>query len=520
MTTHRVHSSKFNISAPDAAQANLVRQKIKEFAQYNLTHIFESVFDILPENQTLHIPKLEIDLGNIDIQNLENVLKIKLNEKLMETLMMLLKQYAESGIAGAESGHSGSEISVRKGKELYVDPSGKIVAQADQGFSDPESILQHYLQQGRLPWYASEAGIEAFHQLLAELKTAYTVFIQWLNKYKPESVEYVRMTGIVRNQTWLHWLELDRQETEDFFAFFRTDFKALLPSVTNDIKKAFFELEQAVLDISKTLVLETKPLPKIPTWTEFFTLISTRFNTEFQYIVKQIKSIPSGVLEAQAQNNKWVQSLLDLQKTKTIKSIAKEEENNLQTVAENKNTTSKKPFKAPKYKQDAESFLVEDAGLVLLWPFMAQLFTHLQWFDKDKGEFADEFSQNKACVFLHYLVYNQLPETENELVLPKIICGIDIDAPVNLDFAFQAVEIETGNELLTAAAKHWTALRTESGDALRSEFFMRKGILKFTDPNWSLTIERKSIDILIDRLPWSISTIKLPWNSYILNTTW
>ncbi len=520
MTTHRVHSSKFNISAPDAAQANLVRQKIKEFAQYNLTHIFESVFDILPENQTLHIPKLEIDLGNIDIQNLENLLKIKLNEKLMETLMMLLKQYAESGVSGTAPGLSGSEISVRNGKELYVDPSGKIVAQADQGFNDPASILVHYLQQGRLPWYASDSGIEAFNQLLLELKTQYPVFIQWLNKYEPQSVEYVRITGLVRNQTWLHWLEFERPETKDFFAFFRSDFNAILPHVSHDIQKALLELEQSVLHIAKTIVLQTNPLPKIAKWADFFTLISTRFYTEFKDIVKQIKSITPGVLEAKAKNNKWVKALLEIEEIKKTKSLPKTEENNPAISTENKISTSKKPFNAPKYKQDAESFLVEDAGLVLLWPFMAQLFTHLQWFDEEKGEFTDEFSQNKACVFLHYLVYSQLPETENALVLPKIICGIDIDAPVNLDFNFQALEIETGNELLTAAAKHWTALRTESGDALRSEFFMRKGILKFTDPNWSLTIERKSIDILIDRLPWSISTIKLPWNSYILNTTW
>ncbi|MCC7298561.1 MAG: hypothetical protein IT244_09525 [Bacteroidia bacterium] len=520
MTTHHVHSSKFNISVVDTAQALQARQKIKEFVQYELEPIFESVFDILPETQTLHIPKLEINLGNIDLNNLENILKTKLNEKLMESLLLLLKQQAELGVAGMNKSVSDTEISVQNGRSLYADPSGKIVADSFEGFSDPNTLLIHYLEHGRLPWYTSEAGIVAFNNHIGEIKTQYSIFIQYLNTYSPESVEYMRILNLISNRTWLQWLHFEPTEIDDFFAFFRTHFNSIEKFKIQDSQKVIQELEQRIQRITKNLILQNNPPPVIRTWKDFFTHISTQKSAEFQQIEKSIHLLSAINFSSEIHNNKWVEALIELTKIKKAKTSPKDTEVNTTKAQENTVPPDKKAFKAPKYRQENESFLIDDAGIILLWPFLSQLFAHLLWFNKETGEFTDENAQNKASVFLHYLANNTLPETENKLVLCKIICGIDIDAPLNLDYTFNAEEIETGNELLTAAAKHWTALRTESAEALQNEFFFRKGILKFTDPNWSLTIERKSIDILIDRLPWSISNIKLPWNSYILNTTW
>ena len=106
------------------------------------------------------------------------------------------------------------------------------------------------------------------------------------------------------------------------------------------------------------------------------------------------------------------------------------------------------------------------------------------------------------------------------MALNKVLCNILPGESIFLDHEFNTTEIETGNEMLDAAAKYWEALRSESGEALRVGFFVRKGIMRFTDPHWEMQVERSSIDVLIERLPWGISTIKLPWNSYILNLNW
>jgi hypothetical protein len=37
---------------------------------------------------------------------------------------------------------------------------------------------------------------------------------------------------------------------------------------------------------------------------------------------------------------------------------------------------------------------------------------------------------------------------------------------------------------------------------------------------WKITIERKGQDLLLDRLPWSYSIIKLPWIKGMINVEW
>ena len=35
-----------------------------------------------------------------------------------------------------------------------------------------------------------------------------------------------------------------------------------------------------------------------------------------------------------------------------------------------------------------------------------------------------------------------------------------------------------------------------------------------------LTVEKKAFDILLEQIPWSFRTVKLPWNKYIIHVEW
>jgi hypothetical protein len=122
---------------------------------------------------------------------------------------------------------------------------------------------------------------------------------------------------------------------------------------------------------------------------------------------------------------------------------------------------------------------------------------------------------------LHHLATGDEPAPEHRLALAKVLCGVPLDEPVELDVGLTADETNEAIALLGATIGHWEALRDTSPDALRGEFLMRPGMLAVdADGDWVLRIEARTVDILLDLLPWGISLIKLPWMRRLLRVEW
>ena len=74
--------------------------------------------------------------------------------------------------------------------------------------------------------------------------------------------------------------------------------------------------------------------------------------------------------------------------------------------------------------------------------------------------------------------------------------------------------------LLAAVIDHWTALGDASPDALRGTFLTRPGKLSRRGDDDVLQVEPQSFDILLDRLPWGIGAVRLPWMTRPLWVEW
>ena len=81
-------------------------------------------------------------------------------------------------------------------------------------------------------------------------------------------------------------------------------------------------------------------------------------------------------------------------------------------------------------------------------------------------------------------------------------------------------EKKEANNLLQAVIEHWGALGGTSPDGLREGFLTRQGKLEKEQTGWRLYVEQKTLDILLDRLPWNLSLIKLPWMKELLKVEW
>ncbi len=92
--------------------------------------------------------------------------------------------------------------------------------------------------------------------------------------------------------------------------------------------------------------------------------------------------------------------------------------------------------------------------------------------------------------------------------------------PINLSIDHyltpDKAELEAADDMLFAAIEHWEVLSSTSPDGLREGFLQRSGKLEMVSGARRLQIEHNTLDILLDRLPWNIGIVKLPWMAEML----
>lgn len=160
---------------------------------------------------------------------------------------------------------------------------------------------------------------------------------------------------------------------------------------------------------------------------------------------------------------------------------------------------------------------VAAAGMVIVHPFIQELFREQSLLTEH--DFRSEECRHTGVNMLAYLAFGNLDIEEYDLLLPKLLCSMPWEHAL-LPWKLTDEQRKACDELLTAALHHWTALKSQSVQFLRQQFFWRNGKLKTTDDGWRLTIEKRAQDTLLDRLPWGVGVIRLPWMNKMLYVNW
>lgn len=180
--------------------------------------------------------------------------------------------------------------------------------------------------------------------------------------------------------------------------------------------------------------------------------------------------------------------------------------------------------KLPLFDADQEvkekRFHLEDAGLVLLAPFISTLFSRLEYLDEN-GNFASVANQFRAIHLLRRIVF---PEKENvhdyELNLCKVLCGVNPAFPVPSDIQLTENEKNEIDNLLESVINYWTIINGTSIDGFRESFLKRFGTLEKSENMWIVRVEGSTIDILMEDLPWSFSALSYPWSQEVIYVEW
>jgi hypothetical protein len=179
---------------------------------------------------------------------------------------------------------------------------------------------------------------------------------------------------------------------------------------------------------------------------------------------------------------------------------------------------STNPSTPSKEEPISMSIAVSNAGLVIIQNFIASYFSKLELTDK-KG-FVSEQAQLDAVHWLQFMVTGHPHTDETHLVLNKVWCGLPLSTPLAGGIEVSDEQKELTEGLINAVIQYWSAIGSSSIEGFRGNWLIRDGLLRETEENWEVIVEKRPYDLRLDRLPFGYSLVSLPWMDKPLYVTW
>lgn len=482
-----------------------LQKEVSNWCNFTLIPEIEQQLEVFSlSDDYISIDKLEID-ATVDSDDW----KLKIKDELIFELKQKLNNYKSESSESSDA----AEGKIAKLDELII----------------------YYLKTGRLPWWGKaflDSGLNSVlhnwaSEQFSEKRSKYvrSEFEQILNKKVAE-----RLVNQLSEKVFFQFIQEIYSETAEKIQQFGIFFQNVIQkNLSVDEKRRITKpilvqlLENLVISKGK---IEPEKLVKV-IYTELETIQVSPKILRLQR-VKELE--PSNRFVAVW--NTIVESELKKQnlksqtrKTKVQKQKQAEQEQK-RTKAEEKLRAEQQIKKLLKPKTDGdeseeteaelqEGIYIDNAGVVILAAFIPTLFEKLKLTDKEKI-----IRPDLALLIIQYAVSGKTIVEEHELVLPKILCGLDIDSPVDTNIEITEEQMAEVNSMLQSLIDYWEALKDTSVDGLREAFLLRNGKLSQVNNEWLLLVEQKAFDVLIERIPWSISMIKLPWMESLLKTEW
>lgn len=332
-------------------------------------------------------------------------------------------------------------------------------------------LLKSFFISGTLPWWAEKNLQESIDQLVSSLiKNAPESFLNLLYSIAETPASFKRMELNLSLSTLVSAIKLIIGSQEEYV---RQQLKDVMQA-----EWSFIHDKQKAIHLIEVLIQ------------------SSNFNNSKKIDLAIVKKL--------------------LQQQTSLNTLDK---NIPSSVEPTKEKTARKKPNDPYDMQD-RYLLVQNAGLVIAAPYFTSLFTHLGYIDPETGKIKTKDIKVIAMHLIQYLVNGEEEHPEYQLVLNKLLCGLEINEPVPSSAHLQEEEKQEVIRMLEHLMKYWTVMENASVEGFRNSFFKREGLLRQTGDGWSLKVEKKSFDIVMDSMPWSIQMISLPCMNEIIYVEW
>jgi hypothetical protein len=491
---HLINRLQFQVNCPDEDQAFGIRHNFAQTLQLQIASVIDKVCtQYVPKDEWLQIDKIEVDIGQLSPQALSNDFeKIFLYRFEKELLAKL------SGISAEQ----------RSGSAHY----------------SMLELLQHFLEKGTLPWWAGENDIRLDEVWNDVFKHSEKQIVQFFLQQKNKETVWKRAAFQLSNTIQAQIIQLVQP-----FSAAKKMLDQLLAEIIKEVNVLQHVQKAAVLTILQqqaaginALVIEkaTSIFAAAGNDTALRNIAAAAVNRSFltnpaalELVQKILNNIPGGTPITQKDKNEQEAGTATIPAVQTGKDNITYAHSNSGAPQENKGL-----WRDEEEEIVAEKIAVKQAGIILLAPFFKPFFTKLQLLESD--QWINREAQVKAIYLLKYLADGGQQYPEYQLVLEKLLCGMAIHEPLEAAPVLLQSETNEADELLQSVLEHWQRLKNTSVSGLRESFFKRDGILSPKEGNWLLQVERKTMDVLLDSIPWGFSTVSLPWNEYIILTEW
>jgi hypothetical protein len=521
---------------------------------------------VVEADQFLQIDKLEIDLGVIRPDRLEmeflECFRAEFEEALSARLLELAQGQSDrpSTVAGVAAGY------VPAGRDAVTGFDDRVMSGRDRDLK----LVQYFLRTGNWPWWSARPATDALETVLAGLfstapgelvatiqseldsrATRHRAIYQFPDNIltrlmasatsaSEEAAGYwfqVLMQGIRQAPVIFMSPAAARRLTWDAFFFAAATVDRINPvfleSVLDFILGEYSDAELPILTGLQAVISQTGSGLQREFVADFRRLVEARLSRiqanlpasdpearsslKSSTVAREDTGEPAGADRVHGHGADAMQDP-DLGGDDRIRT-------EMPTTAVDGKTTAdvliEKPpstFETGQEPGELQRTAVQNAGLVILWPYFKNFFETLDILDDEGG--LKPASTDRAIHLLQYLATGDAETPEYMLPLNKLLCGWSLDKPVDRTAELTAAETDEADQLLQAVIEHWSALKRTSVDGLRASFLQRDGLLSETESHWLLQVELLGHDILLDRLPWGISMIKLSWMKKVLRVDW
>jgi hypothetical protein len=503
--THRIQKQIIDIIVPGIVSAAQIQNEVKRIYYERIVPSMQTIFDQYSSpGSVLKIEKLEVDIGNLSNEKLEEEFVSKVTWEIQAKLDELIKETDES-INNANISLQDVQI---KGLDAFI----------------------HFLKTGILLWSSDFKDIREYESELYKILQAYPLLAAAYFRSLFENDDQAILRCIYQFSTTFHQRIL----------------YAMVPEIKDRIVSLIMQLK-TLLGSSRQLLVSNKELDR-ELWFRAFKEVALHKEEEFikteENIIEQsvlslfkkaktiikIEYINAIYSEAESKANvessfEIIRNVIERLKINVIRHNLDAMDTNSadqQRMQKIKLEEGKRLGAQQKDNQSmytVEEMYIENAGLVLLHPFLHEYFKEMKLIIQK--DFVDKEARKHGADLLQYIATGAFFHPEYELALNKIICGLSMSEPVDIDVSISDNETQEAENLLKAVIKHWSILKSTSPNGFRDNFLQRNGkISNKKDGNWLIQVERKPYDILINHLPWNLSIIKLPWLNEMIYVEW
>ncbi len=499
---HIIDRLRIEVRCPEEGQAFRLRQAFSRTFQPDIVKIIDEVCsEYSTEEELLRIDTLEIDLGRLTPYSLEQNFAARFREQFTKEL-----------------------AKKRNARTLEEHKAAKEYSSMD--------LFCNFMLHGTLPWWSNEAEVdidaiigELYHRwpeqlhaffneqrenqplwiraafqlndrskrliisLFSSLKDAETQLLRLIASGKTDDVHFIEPAGFLdavrgallrHAPEFIHNQDVAARMTSLFDTVVKEMFPDLIGGLTDRYRAELITIrEVATTDapVFDTVIKETSP-DLIKSFTKIPGMISSDVTTAS--VMAQTLAKKAGL-------------------THTIDTGFRSPESETEDSSE-------------------QRYVVRHSGIILLAPFFKKFFDACGLLDGSNWKHKE--AQYQAAHLLRYLSTGSKTTPEYSLVLEKLCCGIAIEEPVPLDTGFLEYQLNEALALLASVIEHWKVLKNTSVDGLRETFLKRDGLVTRKNDAWLLQVERKTLDVLLESIPWGYSTVALPWNDTFIHVEW